>query len=180
MITYEWKGGTGSASRRVAIGEATYTVGILVQANHGRRPWFRVCGVPVGERLPGGAFRHKEVGSIIVLVATDAPLIPTQLKRLARRAALGIGRGGTPGGNSSGDIFLAFTTANGQGGLTEPPMMRFSALSNDLLDPLFMAVVDATEEAVLNAMLAARTMTGKAGRVVEAIDHAALVAAMRG
>ena len=103
------RGGSPSASD-------AYTVGVLVQANHGRRPWFRVAGVPVGARMPDGAFRPTEHGSIIADVATDAPLIPTQLKRLARRAALGVGRGGTPGGNSSGDIFLAFTTANGQGG----------------------------------------------------------------
>ena len=180
MIAYEWKGGTGTASRRVAIGSDTFTLGILVQANHGRRPWFRVAGMPVGERLRDGAFRSKERGSIIVVIATDAPLIPTQLKRLARRAALGVGRGGTPGGNSSGDIFLAFSTANGQGSLPEPPRLHFKAISNDLIDDLFMAVVEGVEEAVVNAMLAAETMTGKSGRTVEAIDHQALVAAMRG
>jgi L-aminopeptidase/D-esterase-like protein len=97
---------------------------------------------------------------------------------LARRGALGIGRGGTFGGNSSGDLILAFTTANGQGGLAEPPMMRFEALANDLIDPFFSAVVDGVEEAVVNAMLAADTMTGKGGRTIEAIDHAALRRAM--
>jgi D-aminopeptidase len=180
MIAYEWKGGTGTASRLVAIGEEIFTVGVLVQANHGQRPWFRIGGVPVGERLAQGAFRSREQGSIIVIVATDAPLIPTQLKRLARRAALGVGRGGTPASNSSGDIFLAFTTANGQGKLPEPPRLRFDSISNDLLDGLFMAVVEGVEEAVVNAMLAAETMKGRSGRVVEALDHQALMAAMKG
>jgi len=180
MIAYEWKGGTGTASRGVDIGPDHFTVGILVQANHGRRPWFRIGGVPVGERLPEGTFRAREQGSIIVVIATDAPLIPTQLKRLARRAALGVGRGGTPASNSSGDIFLAFTTANGQGKLPEPPRLSFTAVSNDLLDGLFMAVVEGVEEAVVNAMLAAETMKGRQGRVVEAIDHEALVRAIRG
>ena len=179
MIAYEWKGGTGTASRRVVIGGAVHTVGVLVQANHGRRLWFRVAGAPVGARMPDGAFRTAETGSIIAYVATDAPLIPTQLKRLARRAALGVGRGGTPGGNSSGDIFLAFTTANGQGGPAEPPMMRFEAVSNERLDPIFEAVVDGVEEAVVNAMLAAETMIGKHGRVIAAIDHDALLAATK-
>ncbi|GLS17995.1 aminopeptidase [Labrys miyagiensis] len=180
MIAYEWKGGTGTASRLVTIGVDVFTVGVLVQANHGRRPWFRIAGVPVGERLPEGAFRTREQGSIIVVIATDAPLLPTQLKRLARRAGLGVGRGGTPASNSSGDIFLAFTTANGQGKLPEPARMSFAAVSNDLLDGLFLAVVEGVEEAVVNAMLAAETMKGRQGRVVEAIDHEALLRAMRG
>jgi len=170
MIAYEYKAGTGTASRRVRLGEETYTVGVLVQANHGLRPWLTVCGVPVGERLPGVRLRGSERGSIIAVVATDAPLIPTQLERLARRAGIGIGRGGTPSGNNSGDIFLAFSTANAPGPLPEPPILHLTALSNDRLDPLFLAVVEAVDEAVLNAMLAAEAMIGHRGHRVEPID----------
>jgi len=175
MIAYEYKGGTGTASRRVAICGGDYTVGVLVQANHGLRPWLTVCGTPVGKHLPGSAPWSHERGSIIAVVATDAPLLPTQLQRLARRAGLGIGRGGTPSGNNSGDIFLAFSTANAIGPLPEPPRLRFEALGNDLLDPMFLAVVEAVDEAVLNAMLAAETCAGRKGRVVEAIDGRRLV-----
>jgi L-aminopeptidase/D-esterase-like protein len=112
----------------------------------------------------------QERGSIIAVVATDAPLIPTQLNRLARRAAIGIGRGGTPSGNNSGDIFLAFSTANSPGPLPEPARIRFEALGNDLLDPLFEAVAEAVDESVLNAMLAAETMTGWKARTVPGLD----------
>jgi L-aminopeptidase/D-esterase-like protein len=170
MIAYEYKGGTGTASRRVTLGDDHYTVGVLVQANHGQRPWLSVCGVPVGARLTEGRLWGEERGSIIVVVATDAPLIPTQIERLARRAAIGIGRGGTPSGNNSGDIFLAFSTANAPGPLPEPPTLAFTALGNDRLDPLFLAVVEAVDEAVLNAMLGAETMIGHLGHRVEAID----------
>jgi L-aminopeptidase/D-esterase-like protein len=170
MIAYEFKGGTGTASRRVSIGDEVYTAGVLVQANHGVRPWLNVCGVPVGARLTEGRLWGSERGSIIVVVATDAPLIPTQVERLAKRAAIGIGRGGTPSGNNSGDIFVAFTTANAPGPLPEPPILRFTALGNDRLDPLFLGVVEAVDEAVLNAMLAAETMVGHQGHRVEAID----------
>ena len=174
MIAYEYKGGTGTASRRVTLGDDQYTVGVLVQANHGRRPWLSVCGVPVGASLSEGRLCDEERGSIIVVVATDAPLIPTQLKRLARRAVIGIGRGGTPSGNNSGDIFVAFTTANAPGPLPEPTTLRFIALGNDRLDPLFLGVVEAVDEAVLNAMLGAETMVGHRGHRVEAIDGEAL------
>lgn len=170
MIAYEFKGGTGTASRLVTIDGKTYTVGTLVQANHGRRPWLTVCGVPVGAAMPEGAWRKTETGSIITITATDAPLMPNQLERLAKRAAIGIGRMGTPSSNSSGDIFLAFSTANDPGPLPEPPVHAISALSSDALDGLFMAVVETVDEAILNAMLAATTMTGPHGRVVEAID----------
>ncbi|MGD9508676.1 MAG: P1 family peptidase [Geminicoccaceae bacterium] len=170
MIAYEYKSGTGTASRRVRLGDDHFTVGVLVQANHGRRPWLSVCGVPVGASLTEGRLWGEERGSIIVVVATDAPLIPTQIKRLARRAAIGIGRGGTPSGNNSGDIFLAFSTANAPGPLPEPPVLTFTALGNDRLDPLFLAVVEAVDEAVLNAMLGAETMIGHQGHRVEAID----------
>jgi D-aminopeptidase len=174
MICYEFKGGTGTSSRRVAIDGVTHTVGALVQANHGLRDWLTVCGIPVGRLMPENKVWDKETGSIIVVIATDAPLIPTQLERLARRASIGIGRGGTPSGNNSGDIFLAFSTANDPGPLPEKRRYKFDAIGNDALDPLFLATVEAVEEAVLNALIAAETMTGKQGRRVDAIDHAEL------
>lgn len=176
MIAYEFKGGTGTASRRTRTRTGEHTVGVLVQANHGVRPWLTVCGKRVGEALPGSRCYSAERGSIIVVIATDAPLLPNQLERLARRASIGIGRGGTPSGNSSGDIFMAFSTANDPGPLPEPATLSLSAVSNDDLDPVYMAVVESVEEAVLNAMLAAETTVGKKGRVVEALDHAALEA----
>jgi len=175
MIAYEFKGGTGTASRRVTIDGEMFTVGVLVQANHGLRPWLTVCGRPVGKDLPGSAPWSRERGSIIAVIATDAPLLPIQLQRLARRAAIGIGRGGTPSGNNSGDIFLAFSTANAPGPLPEPGRLHFDVLGNDGLDSMFMGVVEAVDEAVLNAMLAADTCTGCKGRVVEAIDGQRLV-----
>jgi L-aminopeptidase/D-esterase-like protein len=176
MISYEFKGGTGTASRRFATRSGTFNVAALVQANHGLRPWLTVCGVSVGKSMTEDTLWSREKGSIIVILATDAPLLPTQLERLARRAAIGIGRGGTPSGNNSGDIFLAFSTANDSGPLPEPPRLAFSALSNDDLDPLFLGAVEAVEESVLNAMLAADTMIGKRGRRVAALDPARLKA----
>jgi D-aminopeptidase len=175
MICYEFKGGTGTASRRIEIDGNDYTVGVLVQANHGIRDWLTVCGVRVGDKLRGTKTWTQETGSIIVVIATDAPLIPAQLERLARRASIGVGRGGTPSGNNSGDIFLAFTTANDPGQLPEKPRYHFEAIGNEKLDPLFLATVEGVEEAVLNVLIAAETMTGKSGRVVEAIDHDRLV-----
>lgn len=176
MICYEFKGGTGTASRRIKIDDGTEaTIGVLVQANHGIRPWLRIAGRDCANvDLGGQRVYARETGSIIVIVATDAALSPIQLQRLARRASLGIGRGGTPSGNNSGDIFLAFSTANGFGRLPEPPRHTLACLSNELLDPIFMGVVEAVEEAVLNALVAAQTMTGFGGRVVEAIDTAKL------
>jgi L-aminopeptidase/D-esterase-like protein len=176
MITYEWKGGTGTASRRVVTRLGTHTVGALVQANHGIGPWLTVCGKRLGEVLPAPRVYDAEKGSIIVIIATDAPLLPGQLERLARRAAIGIGRGGTPSGNNSGDIFLAFSTANDPGPLPEPSPLMLTAVSNDDLDAVYMGAVEAVEEGVLNAILAAETTRGKAGRIVEAIDHARLKA----
>jgi D-aminopeptidase len=175
MICYEFKGGTGTSSRRIEIDGAGFTVGALVQANHGLRDWLTVCGVRVGEKMQDNKIWAKETGSIIVIIATDAPLIPTQLERLARRASIGIGRGGTPSGNNSGDIFMAFSTANDPGPLPDKRRYTFDAIGNDALDPIFLAAVEAVEEAVLNALVAAETMTGKHGRRVEAIDHGALV-----
>ncbi len=174
MIAYEFKGGTGTASRVVETRAGRYTVGVLVQANHGLKPWLTVCGKPVGDLLPGRRVYDYEHGSIIVVVATDAPMLPNQLERLARRAGLGVARGGSPSGNNSGDIFMAFSTANDPGQLPEPPLFNMTAVANDDLDALFMAVVEAVDESVLNAMLASDTTTGKKGRVVDALDHGAL------
>ena len=176
MIAYEYKAGTGTSSRRIEIDGTPYTVGVLVQANHGLRPWLTVCGQAVGKALPGDAPWTQERGSIIVIIATDAPLLPTQLQRLARRAAIGIGRGGTPSGNNSGDIFLAFSTANNPGPLPEPARFHFDALGNDGLDPMFLAVVEAVDEAVLNSMLASDACTGREGRFVPALDGERLAA----
>lgn len=170
MICYEFKGGTGTASRRVRLDGGDYTLGVLVQANHGIRDWLTVCGVRVGAHFADGKIWSRETGSIIVVIATDAPLIPTQLERLARRASIGIGRGGTPSGNNSGDVFLAFSTANDPGQLPEKHRLVFDVIGNEILDPLFLAVAEGVEEAVLNALLAAQDMTGKKGRVVKAID----------
>ena len=170
MIAYEFKGGTGTASRRVETKAGTYTLGVLVQANHGIRPWLTVAGVEVGKQMPEGRFRSAESGSIIVVLATDAPLIPTQLERLARRIGIGMGRGGTPSGNDSGDIYLAFSTANDPGQVPLGPTVGFTSLGDQEMDALFTATVDSVEEAILNAMLAAETMTGRRGRVVQAID----------
>ena len=182
MIAYEWKGGTGTSSRLVKTAGGHGTLAALVQANHGRGPWLSVLGVPVGEALRPESLRAREVGSIIVILATDLPLLPHQLRRVARRASLGVGRGGTPGGNSSGDIFLAISTANAMSTPElAPPRLQLEALNDEQLDPVYLAAVEATEEAVINAMLAAEdTPTVKPpGKVVRAIDHAALTEAMR-
>ncbi len=155
MICYEFKGGTGTASRRIALGGKDYTVAVLVQANHGIRPWLTILGHPVGQLISEDAFYSAEMGSIIVILATDAPLSGLALRQLAKRAAIGIGRGGTPGGNNSGDIFLAFSTAN-EGPMPQfaPPVMTRQELNIDLLDDLYLAAVQSIEEAVVNAMVA--------------------------
>ncbi|UXY53294.1 DmpA family aminopeptidase [Pseudomonas tohonis] len=158
MICYGFKGGTGTASRVLEIDGQAYTLGALVQANHGQRDWLKVLGVPVGKALgeqPGGLDRER--GSIIVILATDAPLLPHQLRRLAQRAGLGIGLGGTPGGNNSGDIFLAFSVANPRPLPQLTPGGRFSleCLNDEHIDALYLAAVESTDEAILNAMLAA-------------------------
>lgn len=185
MIAYEWKGGTGTSSRRVDVAGKGYTVGALVQANHGIREWLTVAGVPVGRELAASSPRSNlpaERGSIIVVLATDVPLAPHQLKRLARRAALGIGRGGTPGGNSSGDLFLAFSTANDRPlAHKAAPVFSIEVMNDDLLDPVYLAAVESVEEAVLNAMIAARSMGGTEHdrTFVPALPHDALVAVLR-
>ncbi|MEZ5773554.1 MAG: P1 family peptidase [Hyphomicrobiaceae bacterium] len=183
MICYDFKGGTGTASRVIEVGGRSHTVGALVQANHGRREWLTVLGVPVGRHLKDDIIREtKEEGSIIVLIGTDLPILPHQLRRIAKRASIGIGRGGTPGGNSSGDIFLAFSVANPMP-LAEHagPRLQFEAINDDIFDPIYMAAIEAVEEAVINAMVAAEdTPTLKPpGKICRAIPHDGLVAVMK-
>ena len=182
MICYEFKGGTGTSSRLVRIGDRELTFGVLVQANHGRREWLTILGEPVGTILTEDAFLGQERGSIIVIVATDAPLRPDQLSRLARRAAIGISRSGTPGGNSSGDIFLAFSTANGRPlPQFDTTVQTFRHLNDEQMDPAYEAVVQATDEAILNAMLAAEPLTSikPAGLVCRALDGPAVTEVLR-
>jgi D-aminopeptidase len=201
MVCHQFKGGIGTASRVLA-DPGAFTVGVLVQCNYGLRPGLRVAGAPVGREIPdllpctimgapmaSGIARPCESpgpaaggdvdqGSIIVVVATDAPLLPHQLKRLATRVALGVGRMGGYGGNSSGDIFVAFSTANAKAA-AEPDRSRVEMLANGRLNGLFEATVQATEEAILNALLAAETMTGVDGHRVYALPHDRLLAALR-
>ncbi len=179
MIAYEFKGGTGTASRVVSLAGRSFTVGVLVQANHGRRDWLTILGKPVGQLMPEGKFRDKEQGSIIVVVATDAPLSPLSLRHLARRASMGVARGGTPSGHSSGDIFLAFTTANaGPMPHNAYPVVTRSELNSELIDPIYLAAVEATEEAVVNAMVAGVDVAAvkPKGLVVRALDSDRLAA----
>jgi D-aminopeptidase len=175
MICHGFKGGIGTASRRAG----DHVVGVLVQANHGRRSRFRVNGVPVaariGDRVPTP--NDDGTGSIIGIVATDAPLLPHQCNRLAQRAGLGVARMGGLGENSSGDLFFAFASGNRALGLPTGTL-RVSMLPNEEIDPLFEAVIDATEEAILNALLAAETMTGRAGHTAHALDPDLLVEAL--
>jgi D-aminopeptidase len=185
MICYDFKGGIGTASRRVRKPDA-YVVGVLVQANHGTRLDLLVRGVPVGTELPTaeipacGDSRRKS--SIIIVVGTNAPLLPQQLKRLARRAALGMGRTGTIGNDDSGDLFVSFSTANARtsrgrrGAATNP---QVAPISNDEMDPLFKATVDATEEAIINALVAAETMMGRDNNTAYAIPHTRLQEIMK-
>jgi len=174
MIAYEFKGGTGTASRAVEVAGESYRLGVLVQANHGSRDCLGISGVPVGREMREDLVHPRETGSIIVVIATDAPLLPHQLDRLARRGSVGIGRNGTSGGHSSGDIFLAFSTANGPDyPWHAPDVMALRMLADTHLDAFYTAAVQATEEAVVNAMIAAETRVAvkPEGRVVRAIDH---------
>jgi L-aminopeptidase/D-esterase-like protein len=159
MICNEFKGGIGTSSRVLDSKYGGYTVGVLVQCNYGSRSQLRIAGVPVGREIGEHTVRDDDIGSIIVVVATDAPLIPTQLKRVARKVSLGLGRDGSFSGDGSGDIFIAFTTANP--GAAEPKgVHQLTMLPNQRLNPIFLATVQATEEAVINAMVAAKTMKG--------------------
>jgi len=188
MITYEFKGGTGTASRRVEIGSEAYTVGILVQSNFGSRQDLTILGVPVGRHWPENAVMREisrhETGSIIVIIGSDIPMLPNQLRRVAKRAAIGIGRTGTPGGNSSGDIFLAFSVANDIGWPSrhaeQPAAYALDFINDHYFDDIYCAVVQAIEEAVVNAMVAAESMTTvkPAGLTLEAIDHQRLIKIM--
>lgn len=175
MVCNEFKGGIGTSSRVLKSG---YTVGVLVQCNYGLRDELRIAGVPVGREIQEGKFRGEDVGSIIIVVATDAPLLPHQLKRLARRASLGLARNGSYSGHSSGDIFLAFSTANPDAGATTG-VAKISMVSNEEIDPLLLGTVRATEEAIVNAMAAAETMTGYEGHTILALPHDRLRQAMQ-
>jgi D-aminopeptidase len=170
MICNEFKGGIGTASRVLDTKSGGYTVGVLVQCNYGRRDQLRIAGVPVGKEIPERPAYGEDVGSIIIVIATDAPLIPTQLKRIARRASLGLGRDGSYSGDGSGDIFIAFSTAN-PGAAGPKGVHDLKMLPNDQLDPIFLATVQATEEAIVNAMIAAETMTGINNHTVIALPH---------
>ena len=201
MICHGFKGGTGTASRVVSRPRGEYTVGVLVQCNYGSRRALRVAGVPVGRELPepricfdspeplpgrerawcgaqGEGGPDEDRGSIIIVVATDAPLLPHQLKRLVKRAALGVGKMGGIGGNSSGDIFIAFSTAN-PGAANPAAPATVTMLPNEQINPLFEAVIGATEEAIINAMLAAETMIGANYLRVPALPHDRLGEIMR-
>jgi D-aminopeptidase len=170
MICFEFKGGIGTASRKLGQRQGDYTVGALVQSNFGLRNQLTVAGVPVGRELSEGAFRQRENGSIIIVVATDAPLLPHQLKRLARRAAMGLARTGSVAGNGSGDIFIAFSTANPNVAQARSPVPLIM-LPNDQMNPLFEATAQAVEEAIINALVAAETMVGRDDHKVLALPH---------
>lgn len=179
MICYGFKGGTGTSSRQIEITGATYTVGALVQANHGIRPWLNVLGKPVGRLMPQDRLLDQETGSIIVVLATDAPLSALSLRQIARRAAIGVGRGGSPGGNNSGDIFLAFSVANDEPApRSNAVLVTKTELNPDHIDPVYLAAVEAVEEAVVNAIVAGEdveTFKPK-GHMVKGIDTGRLAA----
>jgi len=178
MICCDFKGGIGTSSRVLPAKLGGYTVGVLVQCNYGRRSQLRIAGVPVGREIPDHLVRDEDFGSIIIVIATDAPLIPTQLKRVARRASLGLGRVGSFSGDGSGDIFIAFSTANS--GVNDPKGVHdLKMLANQKLNPIFLATVQATEEAIVNAMVAAETMTGINDRTVIALPHEKLREVLR-
>ena len=189
MIAHQFKGGTGTSSRKVSGAVGNFTVGILVQANYGTRDEMRIGGLPIGKELrdipratvnpipsstrpllarSGSVAIDRETGSIIVVIATDAPLDALQCQRMARRAAVGLARMGGKGGNGSGDIFLAFATGN-PGAFSNDKVTALKRFPNDAMDPLFTAVAEATEEAILNALVAGRDMTGIQGNSVRGL-----------
>jgi D-aminopeptidase len=177
MVCYGFKGGIGTSSRKLAANQGGYTVGVLVQCNCGSRRQLRIGGLPVGEELTANPPRagaqwpyREDVGSIIIVVATDAPLLPHQVQRLARRATMGLARTGSTSGNGSGDIFIAFSTANANAAAGRGPVC-VTMLPNEALNPVFEATVQATEEAIVNAMVGAETMSGAHGSKVEALPH---------
>ena len=184
MVCNEFKGGIGTSSRKLDTKLGSYTVGVLVQCNYGARKNLRIAGVPVGLEIPEDAayantgFAGEDRGSIIVVVATDAPLVAQQLKRLARRVSLGLGRNGSVSANGSGDLFIAFSTAN-SGAAKAEGLVQLTMLPNDQVNPLFGATVEATEEAIINAMVAAETMTGIENHKVIALPHDQLRAVLK-
>src|ERR1700692_1766649 len=184
MICNGYKGGIGSSSRRLDAKDGGYIVGVLVQCNYGTRDNLRIAGIPVGREIPAPEpyaylpWGPTEHGSIIVVVATDAPLLAHQLKRVAHRGTLGLGRNGSISGNECGDIFIAFSTAN-SGAAAAEHVVDLKMLPNDSLDPVFRATVEATEEAIVNAMVAAEDMTGVDDHRVIALPHEALRAVLR-
>jgi D-aminopeptidase len=183
MICHRFKGGIGTSSRVVANGAGSYTVGVLAQCNYGRRERLTIAGAPVGREIPAsdvpeaGAVTSQGAGSIIVVVATDAPLLPHQCSRLAQRAGLGVARVGGVGDHSSGDLFIAFATGNAHNVLPDPleqrdlAMTQVTMLADTYMTPLYDAVVDSTEEAIVNALVAAETMTGIDGVMAYALPH---------
>src|SRR5579859_7074864 len=184
MVCSGFKGGIGTSSRKLAEKDGGYTIGVLVQCNFGSRQNLRIAGIPVGREISSEdpyVYQPSEIserGSIIIVVATDAPLISTQLKRLAHRATLGLGRLGSISGDGSGDIFIAFSTAN-PGAASSKNVADIKMLPNGSLDPVFAAVVQATEEAIVNAMIAADSMTGIDNHHVTALDHEKLRAVLK-
>ena len=190
MICYEFKGGNGTASRKVEVtadagsggqkSARTFTVAAFVQANCGRRSQLTIAGVPVGKEIPGSVYKSasadpsgggEDIGSIIIVIATDAPLLPNQLKRLARRASLGLARTGSVSGNGSGDLFIAFSTANAKAADSDQVTHSVETIPNDLLDPIFTGVVQVTEEAIVNALVDNQDMTGRDDHKVAALPH---------
>ena len=182
MIAHSFKGGIGTSSRMVKTTIGTYTVGVLVQANYGSRDQLMIAGVPVGREItdlrPTSGKPDEDEGSIIVVAATDAPFLPHQLNRLVKRVALGIGVMGGRGGNSSGDIFIAFSTANPEIS-TMDKLANIKMFPNEMINPFFEAVAQATEESIVNAMIAAETMEGRDGNKVYAIPHDRLIEVLK-
>jgi L-aminopeptidase/D-esterase-like protein len=176
MVCYEFKGGNGTASRKIDVrvskdaSPQSFIVGVFLQANFGRRPQLTIAGVPLGKEIPGEVYK-QESGSCIAVIATDAPLLPTQLKRLARRVSLGLARTGTISENGSGDLFIAFSTANPNAANPDQITHDVQTIPNDLMDPLFAGVVQATEEAVVNALTDNHSMTGRDNHRVDALPH---------
>ena len=185
MICYEFKGGTGTSSRMINIEGENFTIATLVQANHGIRPWLNILGVPVGKHLDNNrlnVFENNELGSIIVIIATDAPIMPHQLRRMAKRAALGVARGGSPGGNNSGDIFLAFSNANSKPiPMLSKSKLQFEYINDEAFDDIYLSIVQSVEESVINAMLAADDMETirPEGFICKAIDYDDLIKVMK-
>jgi L-aminopeptidase/D-esterase-like protein len=187
MLCYEFKGGSGTSSRKLSEKLGGWTVSAFAQTNFGRRFQLTIAGVPVGRHLRDNSiwtsgenpFKQDD-GSLIIIIATDAPLLPHQLKRLAKRASLGMARTGSLGGNGSGDIFLAFSTANPNAARgDEKGLASLQGLSNNFIDPLLMASAYATEEAIINSMIAANDMIGHKGVSAKALPHDKLVEIMK-